>query len=92
MLQEMRTRGKAPKEFRNQMAEDSFYLTEFSTVAPASDASRQPLFNDTSMAAPVVVKQTRDSQGLTYNHYVYDVSKKFKVETDNVQLFGDSLN
>lgn len=79
----MRTTGKAPREFRNQMREDSFYVPEFNRCMPQPNE----MYHDEFIPAPVKIQEERKSLMLTYNHYV-GISKKLEVDVESGAMLG----
>ena len=86
-LSEMRTTNKAPKEFRNQMREDSFYLPEFVRM-PYADKVKH---NETLLDVPDKVKEARKDAKVPYNHYL-GCSKKPEVEIETSGYFDISAD
>ena len=65
-LEELRTKNKAKKAFRNQLSEDTFIIPSFKAMEQGSVCDNQRHF----IESPNIVTQIRNDRKLTYNHYL----------------------
>jgi hypothetical protein len=65
-LEELRTKNKAKKAFRNQLSEDTFIIPSFKAMEQGSVQDNQRNFAE----SPNIVTQIRNDRKLTYNHYL----------------------
>jgi hypothetical protein len=65
-LEELRTKNKEKKAFRNQLSEDTFIIPSFKPMEQASVIKNQKDFDH----SPNVVTQMRNDRKLAYNHFL----------------------
>jgi hypothetical protein len=76
-LEKIRTTNKAKKQYRNQMAEDSFIIPEFRDFSynlhDVKDEVKSNIYE-----APIEILEKRIQYKLTYNHYADCTNKKLR--------------